>query len=198
MASCISAPITTGIRLNAAAIMPTSASPSPRHTAWIITRLVRREMATARGTAAMSSFMITTCADSEAAVEVPSVMAMPISAAASTGASFTPSPTIIVMDRVVDSPTNRAISLSHHGCRFGFSRFASTMACTLPSGNSSACTSLMPTSEAMMSAEARLSPVNMVRRSTPMPRSLSRDSLALARGTSLSTMRAASSPSTAT
>ena len=53
-------------------------------------------MAIARGTAAISSFIMTTWALSEAAVEVPSVMATPISATASTGASFTPSPTIIV------------------------------------------------------------------------------------------------------
>ena len=69
-------------------------------------RLVRREIAIARGTQAISSFMMTTCADSDAAVDVPSVIAMPMSAEASTGASFTPSPTIMVMDRVIDSPVS--------------------------------------------------------------------------------------------
>ena len=97
IASCMNAPTTTGIRLNAAAIMPIIARPRPISTACNITFFVRRAMAMARGTEAMSSFMMTTCADSEAAVDVPSVMAMPISATASTGASLTPSPTIMVI-----------------------------------------------------------------------------------------------------
>ena len=66
-------------------------------------------MAMARGTEAMSSFMMTTCADSEAAVDVPSVMAMPMSATASTGASLTPSPTIMVTWRFLDLPVIRCM-----------------------------------------------------------------------------------------
>ena len=128
-------------------------------------------MAMARGTAAMSSFRITTCADSEAAVDVPSVMAMPISAAANTGASFTPSPTIIVTPR--DGVTVAVVT-----------------AVTLSSGNSSACTSSMPTSLAMMAAEDRLSPVSMDSLATPRPRRLASADLALARGTSRRTIRA--------
>ena len=107
IASCRNAPTTTGIRLNAAHSIAMIDSDKPPITDCSMMRLVRREIAIARGTQAMSSFMMTTCADSDAAVDVPSVIAMPMSAEASTGASFTPSPTIMVMERVMDSPVSR-------------------------------------------------------------------------------------------
>ena len=178
--------------------MPIIANPRPTSTACSITFFVRRAMAMARGTEAMSSFMMTTCADSDAAVDVPSVMAMPMSATASTGASFTPSPTIIVTCRVMDSPTTRCTTLSHAGWFWCASSVAFLTAATLPSGKSSDCTSSMPTSPAMMRAEASLSPVSMDSFFTPSRCSFSRDDFAFSRGTSRSTMRAASLPSIAT
>ena len=178
IASCMNAPTTTGMRLNAAATMPIIANPRPTSTACSITFFVRRAMAMARGTEAMSSFMMTTCADSDAAVDVPSVMAIPMSATASTGASFTPSPTIIVTCRVMDSPTTRCTTLSHAGWFWCASSVAFLTAATLPSGKSSDCTSSMPTSPAMMRAEASLSPVSMDSFFTPSRCSFSRDALA--------------------
>ena len=59
------------------------------------TRMVRRPICTARTARYRSSSMTTTSADSLAAVDPRAPIATPTSAAASTGASLTPSPTII-------------------------------------------------------------------------------------------------------
>ena len=86
------------------------------------------------------------------------------------------------------------MSRSHHGCSGASSLDAFFTAASLSSGNSSARTSLMPTSLAMMLADAALSPVSMDSRLTPRERRRSNDSFALARGISFMTIRAASLP----
>ena len=71
-------------------------------------------------------------------------------------------------------------------------------AATLSSGNSSDCTSSIPTSFAMMRADAALSPVSMDSSSTPNSCRRAKERFAFSRGTSRSTMRAARRPSIAT
>ena len=71
-------------------------------------------------------------------------------------------------------------------------------AATLSSGNSSDCTSSIPTSFAMMRADAALSPVSMDSSLMPSSCRRAKERFVFARGTSRSTMRAASLPSIAT
>ncbi len=105
---------------------------------------VRCPIRTADAALDRSSRMITTSADSPAAVEPRAPMAIPTSATARTGASLTPSPTIMTGRR-------------------GRDRTAST----LSGGRHSARTSVRPASAAMCSAVASASPVSMTVRVTP-------------------------------
>mmetsp|Transcript_12737 Transcript_12737/g.44242 ORF Transcript_12737/g.44242 Transcript_12737/m.44242 type:complete len:356 (+) Transcript_12737:314-1381(+) len=80
------------------------------------------------------------------ATSVPAPTAIPTSAAASAGASFTPSPT---MATHVGCPPSEA------------GRCSSRMASALPAGGTSACTCLMPTSSPTARAVRQLSPLTM-------------------------------------
>ena len=98
MASCRKAPDTTGIKLNAAATMPIR--PARDRPARLAASHVwcggRWRCPWNGGDVVVQDHHLRGL---RGAVDVPSVMAMPISAAANTGASFTPSPTIIVTPR---------------------------------------------------------------------------------------------------
>ena len=133
---------------------------------------VLRPMATASATLPMSSGSTTMSAASLAAVAPRAPMAIPMSAAASTGASLTPSPTI-AMGRCGECETNS----------------------TLSTGRQFACTSSMPSAAAMCSAVARSSPVSMVTARTPCARSAAMVADAFGRTSSRNTSAPAKAPS---
>ena len=110
---------------------------------------VRREWSISQGSFARSSVMSAMSAVSIAASLPAAPIAMPRLARAMAGASLTPSPTMATVPYFATS---------------------SSTALTLSSGSSSAWTSSMPTWRAIASAVARLSPVSMIRCSTPRAR----------------------------
>ncbi len=150
---------------NASSINPTLTA-MPSQIASSAIRTVRLAMATLVATRPRSSSMITTSADSLAAVAPLAPIAMPTSAAASTGASFTPSPTMAT----------------------GRSGNPAT-ATTLPSGSRSARTSETPTCSATWFAFDAASPVTISNDSTPRSFSASIVARALTRTWSVSRIR---------
>ena len=124
--SCSSAPTVAGMMPKAAMLMSPTLTMMPSQMLCRAIRTVSRPISTALAVREMSSTSITASADSLAAVAPFAPIAMPTSAAASTGASFTPSPTMIT----------------------GRSATAAT-SCTLSAGRHSARTLVMPISAAM-------------------------------------------------
>ena len=156
--SCSSAPMIAGMMPKAAMSISTIDSAMPTQIDSLATRRVRRPTDTATAAREMSSRTITTSAVSEAAVEPRAPIAMPTSDTARTGASLTPSPTIIT-GRGSTSWTRR----------------------TLSSGSRSAWTSSMPAWAAMCRAVSSASPVSITLRPTPCRSSSARVAVALAR-----------------
>ena len=160
--SWVSAPATAGMNPNAATSIRATLRAMPSQMLLRATRMVRRPISTASATLAMSSATSTTSADSLAAVEPRAPMAMPTSAAARTGASLTPSPTMIT----------------------GRGSIAAT-AFTLSSGSSPARTSVMPRPSATAAAVPWPSPVSMTVRRMPSPARRCRVAAAFSRTASL-------------
>ncbi len=96
MASCTIAPPTGSSSPNAPNSIPTNDRPMPITTLWTAIPRERRAIRIASATRSSRSTTRTTSAASDEAVAPRAPIATPTSAAASAGASFTPSPTMIV------------------------------------------------------------------------------------------------------
>ncbi len=146
MTSCSMAPTNAGMTPVLAMSIKTVQIAIPMRTACLAIRRVSWEMVTALATFARSSFKMTTSAVSLAAVEPCAPIAIPTSAVASEGASFTPSPTMKT------------------GCSLWGMDWRAAI---LSWGRRSAFTVEIPTALATCWAMARWSPVSMIRLVTP-------------------------------
>ena len=173
--SWLRAPKIAGIAPVAATSMSTTDRAMPSQMLCSATCMVRRPIRTAVAVLARSSVRITTSADSLAAVAPRAPIATPTSAAASTGASLTPSPTM---------STGRCGALR--------------TVRTLSSGRHSGSTRVMPSAAATCSTVARASPLSTRISRTPSAVSSAIVAAASSRTWSLITRVPAKRPSTAT
>ena len=148
MTSCRTAPAAGGRYPTAATIIAASDSPMPTRTACSAIRCERRAMRIASARASIRSTVSTTSAASDEAVAPRAASATPHPAAASAGASLTPSPTMIV------SPCADSRSI----------------AASFSAGSQSASTASTPTMRPTMSAMSARSPVTSTTRRIPASR----------------------------